>query len=395
MSKLIITAILLFFSWSLNAQKSISMEEVIEQITKQHPTVLQQDLYIEQQLILKDAGKKQPFLNVGYTFEEVGIGSSGIHSLYLLQNFNLPKVAKSKSILQEELAKTGALQKEATQKQLERYSASLYQQILFLKSKQRLNEYLLATYRKIETIAQKRLDAGETSKLPVLATQTAQQQLELQQMSIRQNYLVQLEKLKQYLMDSTITDIRDTALVVLSNTLQSIDFEAHPLVKKIDQNIIVNNARSQVIQNQLLPQISVGFQTQIVQLQYPFFGGQIGVNVPLFKKGVKAEMKANELNTRILEQGKIWQIQQLNGQQKIAMKNIEQLQQQLAHVENTILPTLQKQQEFSETAYAIGELNYLNVLQGSQQIIMARNSYLQVVFQLNLAWINYQYLMVG
>ena len=395
MSKLIITAILLFFSWSLNAQKSISMEEVIEQITKQHPTVLQQDLYIEQQLILKDAGKKQPFLNVGYTFEEVGIGSSGIHSLYLLQNFNLPKVAKSKSILQEELAKTGALQKEATQKQLERYSASLYQQILFLKSKQRLNEYLLATYRKIETIAQKRLDAGETSKLPVLATQTAQQQLELQQMSIRQNYLVQLEKLKQYLMDSTITDIRDTALVVLSNTLQSIDFEAHPLVKKIDQNIIVNNARSQVIQNQLLPQISVGFQTQIVQLQYPFFGGQIGVNVPLFKKGVKAEMKANELNTRILEQGKIWQIQQLNGQQKIAMKNIEQLQQQLAHVENTILPTLQKQQEFSETAYAIGELNYLNVLQSSQQIIMARNSYLQVVFQLNLAWINYQYLMVG
>ena len=58
------------------------------------------------------------------------------------------------------------------------------------------------------------------------------------------------------------------------------------------------------------------------------------------------------------------------------------------------MPTLQKQQEFSEKAYAIGELNYLNVMQSLQQIIMARNSYLRVLFQLNMAWVNYEYLVI-
>ena len=124
MNRLIIIAFSLLFHYGLFAQ-TVNMKQAIEQITTKHPIILQQDLYVEQQRILKAAGKQQPSLGVGYTFEEVGIRGSGIHSLYLQQAFNLPKVAKSKALLQEEMAKSGALQKEASQKELERYIASL------------------------------------------------------------------------------------------------------------------------------------------------------------------------------------------------------------------------------------------------------------------------------
>jgi len=394
MDKLIITACMLFFGLGLCAQTTISMEQAIEQITTKHPTILQQELYIEQQQILKAAGKQQPFLGFGYSFEEVGITGSGIHSLYLQQTFNMPKVAKSKALYREEMSKTGAFQKEATAKELERYIASVYQQILFLKSKKRVTDELLLLYKNIEDIASKRAAVGETGELPIFATQTAQQQLQLQQMRTEQKYLAQLEKLKQFLMDNSITDISDTVLVALPNKLQEIDVDAHPLVKTINQKIVANNAQNLVIQSQLLPQISVGFQTQVVQGAYPFFGGQFGFNVPLFKKGVKAQIKANKLNSAILKENKNWQVQQLNTQQKIAIQNIKQLQAQLQHIETVILPTLEKQQEFSQKAYAIGELDYLNVLQSLQQIIAAKNSYLQVLFQLNLAWVDYEYLVI-
>ena len=121
----------------------------------------------------------------------------------------------------------------------------------------------------------------------------------------------------------------------------------------------------------------------------PNFGGQIGVNVPLMSKNVKAEVKANELNNRILDQSRNWQIQQLDTRQKIALENIKELEAQIIHLEGVILPALQKQQAFMEKAFKIGELDYLNVLQSSQQIISIQKDYWQLLFQLNLAWIEF------
>lgn len=284
------------------------------------------------------------------------------------------------------------MQKKASQKQLECYTASLYQQILFLKSQKNLNSELLEIYKKIENISQKRAALGDTGELPILTSQTAQQQLQLQQMTYHQNYLIQLELLKQFLLDSTITDIADTALVVLENNLATIDLEQHPLVQQIDQNILANQAQSQVIKSQLLPQLYVGVQAQVVDRTFPNVGAQLGVNVPIFNKGIKSQVQANDLNTKILEQNKIWQLEQLQTQQRIAMHNIQQLQEQLIYLENSVLPTIQKQQILIEKAYQLGEIEYWNVLQNLQQIIAARQAYLQVVFQLNLAQVQYRYL---
>lgn len=399
MSKIIIITVLLFLAWNANAQKSISLKEALEQVKSNHPTVLQQDLYIEQQRILKNAsndqpGIQQPMLGAGYTFDEVGISGTGVHSLYVTHSFNLPRVGKNKALLQEELAKAGTYQKEATQKELQRYVASLYQQLLYTKSQQQLNRQLRASYKKIEQLAQKKVDLGETNAAPVLSLQTAQHKLSLKEMRNKQTFQIQLEQLKAYLVDSTITDIQDSILLQPQNLTQGYSLEAHPLVKQIDQSIIVNHAQKKLIQDQLAPQIIWGFRTQMVQLEYPNFGGQIGLNIPLMSKNVKAEVKANELNTRILDQSRNWQIQQLDTRQKIALENIEALEQQVSYLEEVVLPAIQKQQTFMEKSFQIGELDYLSVLQSSQQIISIRKDYWQLLFQLNLAWIEYQSLIV-
>ncbi|BDS13162.1 TolC family protein [Aureispira anguillae] len=384
---------LLLTSLGLKAQTTISMQEAIERIKTQHPNVLQQDLYIQQQRILKDAGKVQPAMGMGYSFEELGLAGSGVHSIYLQQDFNLPQVAQRKVALQEALAQTGEWQKAATQKQLERSVAGLYQQILFLKSQQNLNTELLDLYTKIEKIAQKRAEVGETGQLPIISTQSAKQQIQLQQMNTQQNYTTQLMLLQQFLMDNNIEGLSDTALVPLSIPASTNEIETHPLVQQIDQQMTANTLQSEVIKSQLLPQISTSFQVQVVDQTFPNFGAQIGLNVPLFSKGIKAQVKANELTTKILAQNKTWQIQQLNSQKAIALNQMTLLQEQLSHFEQVLLPNLQQQQALSQQAYSIGELDYLNVLQGLTQIIAAKQRYLQLILQLNLAWIDYRYLV--
>ncbi len=66
----------------------------------------------------------------------------------------------------------------------------------------------------------------------------------------------------------------------------------------------------------------------------------------------------------------------------------------MEHIENAILPTLQKQLDFSEKAYAVGDLGYLNILQSLKQMNATRSLYLQVLLQLNLAWIDYEFLVL-
>lgn len=387
-----ILTLLFVNSIQLSSQTTISMEEAIQRIKTQHPQILQQDIYIQQQRILKDAGKNQPFLAIGYGAEELGAAGTGVHGIYLQQDFNLPAIAKQKTVLQEELAKAGEWQKLATQKQLERSISSLYQQLLFLKSQQKLNKELLLIYSKIEVMAQKRVAVGETGKLPLITTQSAKQQVLLQQMNMQQNYTEQFLRLQQFLLDSNLVGITDSILIPFKLPVQKNDLTQHPLIQQLNQTIRINTVQSKVIKSQLLPQLSTGLQLQVVGQTFPNVGLQIGVNVPLFQKGIKAQVQANALTTKILEQNKVWQLQQLNSQQTIALQNMVLLQKQMDYFERILLPTLEEQQELSQQAYRIGESGYLNVLQGLQQIIRAKRQYLQLIFQLNLAWIDYNFL---
>lgn len=388
-----ISLLLAILCLSLSAQSVIDLETALERVKTQHPRVLQQDLYIQQQRILKDAGKNQPFFSFGYGMEELRVAGTGVHSLYAQQSFNLPQVAQRKAVFQEALAQTGELQKAVTQKQLERAVAALYQQLLFLKSQQGLNQELLLIYNKIEEIAQKRAKVGETGAIPLITTQTAKQQIEWQQMSTVQDYKGQLILLQQFLMDSTLTDVADTALIPWTQEFDAPDLTAHPLVAQIDKSKVANDLQSELIQSQLLPQLSTGIQLQVVDGTFPNFGAQIGLNVPLFSKGIKAQVQANELNSKILDQNKAWQLQTLESQQKMILQNIQLLKKQLDYFENTLLPSLQKQQELNQKSFSIGELDYLNVLQGLEQIIGVKRRYLQLVLQLNLAWVDYNYLL--
>lgn len=393
MNKSILIIVLLLKSWGLSAQNIISLEEAIQRVQTQHPNILQQDLVIQQQRLLKDAGKNQPFLSFGYGMEELGAAGTGVHSLYAQQNFNLPQVAKRRAAFQEALAQTSSLQKAVTKKQLKRSVAELYQQLLFLKSQQSLNKELLMVYNKIEIIAQKRAKVGETGSIPLITTQSALQQIEWQQMTVFQNYQTQFIVLQQFLMDSTLTDIADSTLQPSQQTIESIDLNSHPLIAQIEQSKAVNELQNGVLESQLLPQLSTGVQVQVVEGTFPNFGAQIGLNVPLFSKGVKAQIQANALNGKILDQNKTWQLQQLKSQRKIAIQNIQLLQKQLMYFENVLLPTLEQQQALNQQAFSIGELDYLNVLQGLEQIINIKRRYLQLVLQFNLAWVDYNFLL--
>lgn len=373
------------------AQNSIDLPEALAKVRAQHVQLQAQKVYLQQQEALKKAAKGHPAGSFGYGFEEWGAAGSGIHSLYYNQSFNLPAVAQRRADLQTALIAAGSSQLMAIELQLERAVAQQYQQLLFYKSQQTLNQQLLLLYDSIVVIANKRAQVGETGRLPLLTTQTAQQQLELQQLQWQQQLAAGLVDLQLLLYDSTVTAIKDSVLQAPPLSLLQNQASNHPLVRQLQQEQEVLQQRRAVLKSQWLPQLDMGVQLQVVEGTFPSAAGQIGWTVPLFRKGLKAQLQGNELQEKQLLLQATASTQQIELNQKKAWQQVQALQQQLNYLEQQVLPTLLLQQNLLQQAYAVGEIDYLSVLQSLQQVLEARQQYLALLLQLNLQWIDYQY----
>lgn len=375
----------------LSAQGCISLSEALERAKNQQVQLQVQRLYLQQQTILKDAGKGHPAAGFGYGFEELGVAGTGVHSLYFNQSFNMPQVAQSRANLQTALVVAGNSQLENIALQLERAVARQYQQIVFFKNQGLLNQELLAVYDSIVLIAQKRAAVGETGQLPLLTTQTAQQQLRLQQLQNQQQITSSIVALQLLLYDSTFNDINDSLLQfsLLENRVASS--QNHPLVAQIEQQKQVLEYQKNVLKSQWLPQLDLGVQLQVVEGTFPNVAGQIGWSVPLFKQGLNAQIKGNEMAQKQLMVQAEGMAQQIELEQKNAWLQIQSLQQQIQYLETEILPTLIAQQNLLRRSYQLGEINYLNVLQSLEQILATRQQYLELLLKLNIQLIDYKY----
>lgn len=373
------------------AQNNIDLATALKRVRSQHVQLQAQRVYLQQQEALKGAAKGHPAGSFGYSFEELGAAGSGVHSLYFNQSFNLPGVAQKRAALQTALIAAGKNQLTAIELQLERAVAQHYQQILFLKSQQTLKGELLNLYDSIVTIAKRRAAVGETGQLPLLTTKTAQQQLVLQQLQNQQQVTAEIINLQLLLYDSTITGIQDSTLLppLLENKPTST--QNHPLVLQLQQEQQVLKNRRAVLKSQWLPQLDMGAEIQLVEGTFPNAAGQIGWTVPLFKKGLKAQLKGNDLEQQQVALQTVGLTQQIDLEQKKAWQQIQALQQQVLYLKKEVLPTLLLQQRLLRRAYAVGEIDYLNVLQSLQQVLNARQQYLELLLSLNLQWIDYQY----
>lgn len=384
----------IIYSVQLKAQKTISLAEATELALQNYPKLKQQDLYVQQQKSLRNSSKGHPKMSLGYSWEEVNFSANqGVHSIYAQQAFNLPNVAKAKQAFQDQKAKNGELQKELTKQQLISWVTISYQQILHTKSKDKTHQKILAIYKEFERIAQQKMAVGETGKLPLLAAQTAISQLEAKIVQNNRELPIQLTQLHHWLLDESISNIADTSLIMLELDTTSQTVAQHPTVQILTQNIDIQQAQKKVIQSQLSPQISTGLRLQAIGSQLPFFGGQIGLNVPLFNKGIKTQMQAVDLGIQIQKEQVAWQEKELSHHRHQLKLQIEQQLEQLQLLEQNILPKLQEQVDLSAKAYRLGEIDYQHLLQHTKDLADIEYDYLDQLLWLNIRILDYQYLV--
>lgn len=383
---------LLLWSGVSLAQTRLNLAQALERATDQHPALVLQRLQLQQTAALEDQGRGHPAASLGYSVEELGAAGTGLHALGIQQSFNLPAVGNRQAAWQRALLATQRSSLAVQQAQVQQAVAQGYQAIVYYKHQIQLNQQILAVYDTLVLVAQRRAQVGETGALPLVAAQSAQQQLIVQQLRTQQQLQQALMDWRILLNDNTISDVADSTLAAPMPFLDSSAL-AHPLIAQLQAQQQASIAQRGVLEAQLLPQINTGVQLQLVEGTFPNVGAQIGFNVPLFNKGVRAQLQANQYAQQQLERAQELQAQQVTLQQQTLRQQMDLSGQQLQYYEQQLLPTLERQVQYSRRAYAVGEVNYLPVLETLQQYLTAQQSYLDLLWNYQNQRVTYAYWM--
>ncbi len=389
-----ITIALLFFVVNGQAQTfPITLEAAIAKARQNYPVLQSQLLQIEQAQKLAAIKNSHPSANIFLSGEEYDFSkNSGVHALGIQQNFNLPTVNRANQNLYQQQANVAKSQIALSEKNIDLLVTQAYYELIFQKQQQAEWTNLVDIYQDLEIISQQLLDAGETGKTPLLSAKAKQRTILFNQRTARQKHELALQTFNAFLLSDTLFDVQVSQFPT-PDLMQLDDLSAHPLLQYYQQQEALAKARLEVSKSQLLPQINTGLQLQSVAGGIPFFGYQLGLNMPLLKKAQNQRIEAAKVGIEIQQQQKDLAIQQLARQQRQIQLRLQQLLENINFYQNEMIPNARADSDFLKAAFRAGEATYLEYQQSIEALITHRINHLKALrdFQLVKAQLQFLY----
>jgi cobalt-zinc-cadmium resistance protein CzcA len=389
-SKALIFLPLFFIGQTGAAQTSLTLDEAVEIAYQNHPQIRQSNLKIEQQGFLANTGGQKNLTNFFVTGEEFDANNQGIQSLGFSQVLNLPKVARVTKAYYEKGQLLTNQEIVLTKAQLRRDLAQAYYTAIYHRQKQDILDTLIQLTNQFVQTAQIRFEAGETGKLPLLTAT-----------GIESN--AQLENI-QNSSDISIAEVKFNNLLY-SDQQYTIDSDKLPLPGLVPeqrqmhprlqyQQLAINMAQSklEMDKSKLLPQLNTGLRTQIVNGNFPFWGYQVGLNVPLFKKAYKSQIQASEIAVQIEEANLSNSRKTLEQDQALVFAQLQKEQEQFDYINRELLPISKEQEALSWEAYQNGEIDYLAYIQNLNYFFQVQQQWLDTQYRYQLLIIEMEYL---
>ncbi|MFZ1231625.1 MAG: efflux RND transporter permease subunit, partial [Thiofilum sp.] len=297
-----------------NAQTkpAINLNEAVASSIKNNPLVKVGILDIGYQQQLKKTVKDYGKTNVGLTFGQYNSRIAYDNNFTVNQSIPNPAYFRSLIKLSESNIKSSELQLKVYQGELAANTKTSYYQLLFWTEEIRLLKELLAIYENVLKASALRYKTGETNALENYNAESRVNEIRAQLKSAEEDYKIELNRLKVFTADSSVTAIADTALIekVIAINSDSSAIAANPTLVFIQQQIDIAQKEKAVEQSRLKPDFSVGYFNQSligyqtvngVDKYYGagrrFQGVNLGISIPIFAKAQKEKVKAAEINS--------------------------------------------------------------------------------------------------
>ncbi len=378
---IIVGALLPFMAFSQT--RSINLEEALRLAKENYPAIRAAQLKIQKYDQLKSTafdlgttsiatGKEDIKNNRAGAVVNIGVTQSDID---LLGIFAKRKYQKSQS-------KVAQVEYQLTSKNLDLLVRKAFD--FFLQKKE-----MLEVYKQIDTVyanflnsAELRYKTQETSKLALLTAKAKYSDLKLQIQLLQGEQEAAMTNLNQYL------GLKE-AFTVYEAYENAFDLAAISLENNSDlalQKAQIQQAEREwkMQKSSLLPKFSLAYTNKKIEGISGYHSYEVGLSIPLLS-GTTAQNKAFKTQWKIeQEQLKTKQIEleSVYLQKKI---QIENLKDRLSYYQEHLLPLSNEQINAFRLAYKLGEIDYLEFIQGIENSLKTKIDYINTHWQYRMA----------
>lgn len=391
------TILLLIFSFigfNANAQtQTLTLQNALDLATKNYPTIQQASLQTQQQQALTGTATiLDPFnINTG-----LGQIQSKVfdYNVGVAQGFKLPNAYKAgKSLLQQNV--TLAKSYEAvTKNELVRNVSNAYFNWLYSWQQYNLLLQTDSIFADYEKYANKKYQVGESNKLEKINATLQRKDLQIQLSKAKTEVAFYLTDLQKWMRSTEQyqAPIQYTALPEINLSDSSL-VNKHPVLQFLQQQVTAKELAEKAEKAKGLPSFNLGVNAQSLDKQTQFYYGSVGINIPIFKNGVKARTQAAKYETEIAKK------ELDKNQQEISTLFLQQNQlqqqnlQQLKYYQTEGLPMAESIINAAQRSYKAGDIGYIEYIQNIKDAIKIKTDYLAAINNYNQSIIQLYYLL--
>ena len=391
----IATIVVLFlscFSFNANAQtQTFSLQNALDLATKNYPTLQQATLQTQQQQALtKTATVLDPF-NINSNLGQIN-SKLYDYNIGVAQSFRLSNRA-DRSLLNQNVAVAKSFEA-VTKNELIKNVSNAYFNWLYNVQHYNLlleTDNIFADYEKY---ADKKFQVGETSKLEKINATLQRKELKMQLAEANSQVLFFLTELQKWTRNNEPyqAPTKYDALPEI-NVSDSTLVKNHPVLQFLQQQIIAKELAIKSEKAKANPSFNLGVNTQSLDKENPFYYGSVGVNIPLFRNGIKAKTQVAKLETEIAK------MELDKSQQELVTFYLQQFQLQKQYFDQINfyktegLAMAETIVNSAQRLYKSGDIGYIEYTQNLKDANKIKTDYLTAMNNYNQTIINIQYLL--
>ena len=386
-------------SYSLNAQTKpiINLNEALAAATKNNPLIKVGTLDIGYQQQLKKTVKDYGKTNFNFTFGQFQSRAFD-NNLTIIQNIPNPAYFRSLIKLSESNIKSSELQLKVYQNELSANTKTSYYQLTFWSEEIRLLKDLLAIYENVLKASAMRYKTGETNALENYNAESKVNEIKAQIKSAEEDYRIELNRLKVFTADSTLSAIADTLLTekIFQVNPDGNSISANPTLSFIRQQIDIAEKEKGVEQSRLKPDFNVGYfnqsligyqtvngQDKYYGVGHRFQGVELGISIPIFARAQKEKVRAAEVN-RAKKEAELTNYQyNVKGELTKLFGELQKQRVQINYYRTTALPQADRIISQAQKAFTAGEIGYYELTQSLNNAVVVKQEFIKILNQYN------------
>lgn len=293
---------LIFFNMVLSvsftySQIPLTEQQAIELALKNHPAMEATGQHIRQQEVLKNAGAawepSQFFHNIT---ADPDLGMFGTTTVGIQQNFPSGKMTRANRDLHASRQMQAEARQGLTKQEIIRQVREIYHHLSYLDSKAALFNRLDSVYQRVAKAADVRYRAGDVSLAEKLAAQDKAAQIRLDARTVQHEIDFDRIVLGQILglnepVQPVVERLHEGEFSLADTSL----LRTSALAKFGESAIGVARSEQEAVKAKFSPTASAGVFGQYLGNGDVYPGWQLGLNVPLFRKSLRAQSEAAQV----------------------------------------------------------------------------------------------------